>query len=272
MNTKKYTIQLGESALDIDVENPMGDATYFVFALHKSGSVLLNAMVREMAAVAKVPFVDVPGLLFSKGFMISEVSNLCGGVFAQEGVCFGGFRHIPPPVLGVKLTKESRSVLLVRDPRDMLVSHYFSMLKSHSIPQGGKVRDFMLGAREQAGQTSIDAYVVEKADFFVTQFIRYDADLLRDHSERTKIYRYEDVIFEKVSWLSDMNDWFGWGVDHGVIQSIATTHDLRPEHEDTAKHVRRVVPGDHREKLQPETIATLNEMFRPVVGRFGYNF
>lgn len=272
MNSKKYTIQVGETSFDVDVENPKGESTYFVFALHKSGSVLLNAMIRELAAIAKVPFIDVPGLLFSKGLMIGEVSNLCGGLFDQEGVCFGGFRHIAPPALGVNLTETSRSVLLVRDPRDMLVSHYFSMLKSHAIPQAGKVRAFMLGAREQAGQTSIDTYVIEKAGFFVKQFERYEIDLLRDHSERTKIYRYEDVIFEKATWLADMNDWFGWGVDRGTTDKIAASHDVRPEQEDAAKHVRRVVPGDHRNKLQPETIAKLDEMFGPVVERFGYKF
>ncbi len=271
MSSKRYTIQLGESSLDVDLRVSGRPETYYAFAFHKSGSVLLNAMVSELCKAADVSFVDVPGLLFSKGYPLSAVTNHCGGLFGQEGVCFGGFRHIPPPVLGLELTANSRSVLLVRDPRDMLVSHYFSMLKSHAVPQGGKVRDYLLEAREAAGQTTIESYVLEKADFFVKQFIRYEADLLRTHGDRTRIYRYEDVIFEKGDWLADINDWFGWGVNRATIDKIASAHDVRPDKEDEGKHVRRVVPGDHREKLGQETIEKLNEMFRPVVKPFGYD-
>lgn len=47
--------------------------------------------------------------------------------------------------------------------------------------------------------------------------------------------------------------------------------DRRPAQERPDKHVRRVTPGDHREKLQPATIARLNEAFGDVLERFGYS-
>jgi hypothetical protein len=40
--------------------------------------------------------------------------------------------------------------------------------------------------------------------------------------------------------------------------------------EDPHKFVRRVTPGDHRVKLNPATIKTLNDLLAPVMETFGY--
>src|SRR5262249_5892851 len=40
--------------------------------------------------------------------------------------------------------------------------------------------------------------------------------------------------------------------------------------EDVWSHKRKVTPGDHREKLQSETIRQLDEIFCPVLTKLGY--
>ena len=227
-------------------------------------------MLQDLALAANTPFVDVPGLRFQKGFRLNDVSNECGGLLNEPGVCFGGFRHFPPTALGLNLTPFSRSVLLVRDPRDILVSHYFSMLKSHAVSEKGEVRERLLSAREEAGNVDIDSYVIEKAGFFVKQFVLYRSQLLGREEIPVKVFRYEEVIFEKARWLTEINEWFGWEVKDSVVEKIAKRHDLRPESENESQHVRKVTPGDHREKLKQETIGALTETFKDIVKPFGY--
>ena len=41
--------------------------------------------------------------------------------------------------------------------------------------------------------------------------------------------------------------------------------------EDAWSHKRKITPGDHREKLQPETIRQLDQIFAPVLDRLGYS-
>ena len=41
--------------------------------------------------------------------------------------------------------------------------------------------------------------------------------------------------------------------------------------EDAWPHKRKVTPGDHREKLQPETIRQLDQLFAPVLDKPGYS-
>ena len=40
--------------------------------------------------------------------------------------------------------------------------------------------------------------------------------------------------------------------------------------ENLMKHKRQVIPGDHRRKLKPETIATLNSDLADILDRYGY--
>ena len=41
--------------------------------------------------------------------------------------------------------------------------------------------------------------------------------------------------------------------------------------EDVWSHKRKVTPGDHREKLQSETIRQLDKIFAPVLDKLGYS-
>ena len=243
----------------------------FVFALHKSGSVLLNSMIKEVVDSVDIPFVDLPVYLFSNGIKLPEVVSGTADVFAMKGCVFGGFRHFPPPALEVGNFSDSKSILLVRDPRDILVSFYFSMLKSHAIPKSGAARDTLLAERERVSDFDIDEFVREKSAFVIKQFQRYERQLLAKHSGSCRLFRYEDVIFEKTQWLSDVCQWFGWNVDPALIEKVANAHDIRPSEENTDAHIRRVAPGDHREKLSEETIEWLNQELRETVAPFGYD-
>ncbi|QKD83329.1 hypothetical protein HPC62_14990 [Thermoleptolyngbya sichuanensis A183] len=52
-----------------------------------------------------------------------------------------------------------------------------------------------------------------------------------------------------------------------LYQELFEAHkaDFQVEDEDVYRHKRQVLPGDHTRKLQPETIAVLNEKFAEVL-------
>ncbi len=56
----------------------------------------------------------------------------------------------------------------------------------------------------------------------------------------------------------------------GQATAVAAQQDIIPDEEDPTKHVRRARPGDHREKLQPETIAYLDDAFRDILAKYDY--
>jgi hypothetical protein len=86
----------------------------------------------------------------------------------------------------------------------------------------------------------------------------------------TTVLRYEDYIFEKGALIALIARRFGWCADDHLVELILEWADIRPQQEDPTSFIRRVTPGDHREKLRAGTIATLNEKLRPALELFGY--
>jgi hypothetical protein len=198
-----------------------------------------------------------------------DIPTAVNGAFAAAGYAYGGFRSLPggfsiPPFAA------HRTILFVRDPRDMLTSLYFSLAHSHR-PPGNAVGEALATAfreqREEVNRMSIDAFALERTNTVINQFRIVNKKL---SGIPHRLYRYEDVVFEKLSWARDMVDYLGLTVSPSVIEAAVAANDMRPDVEDVTQHVRNVVPGDHRVKLRPETISELNTRLQPILRSYHY--
>ena len=91
-------------------------------------------------------------------------------------------------------------------------------------------------------------------------------------SGRSCVYRYEDVILNKRPWLASMAEHLGWRADMpGLVEGMMGWADKVPAEERSHEFIRRVIPGDHREKLSPAVIAALDASLRPAMELFGYS-
>ncbi len=239
------------------------------FAVRKSGSVMLNRILKALCEHRNIPFVSIPDAFFRWGVPLDEAPEDTSKLFKPNGYFYGGFRRWPV-AFDIPILSTARSVLLLRDPRDRLVSDYYSMRESHSEP-GKSLRGVReeVTWREKARSMDIDAYVREMAPSVRTDLERYRDELCAKYP--VKIYRYEDVIYNKRDWIGDLVSHYGWDVPADVIAEIAAENDVIPESEDTANHVRQVHPGNYRDKLSPATIDFLTDYFQGVMGDFGYN-
>ena len=157
-------------------------------------------------------------------------------------------------------------MLLIRDPRDILASAYFSEAFSHTLMPGEA------GAWQQANRTavrrlSINCFVIQRAPDILQRFDSYRPLLT---NPGTRLFRYEDVVYSKEEWIEEMLDHLDLSLDRARVRKIVPLVDHRPPVEDPAAHVRQVKPGDHRAKLRPSTIAALDSVFRDVLSRFEY--
>jgi hypothetical protein len=208
--------------------------------------------------------------LWSSGIPFGAVPPEVSGIFVQHGYLFGGFRSFPPRMTMPKWAS-GNIVLLVRDPRDMVVSLYFSEKYSHT-PPGTELSPLQyeqfLEERAKSLSSELEQFCLGKAPLVSNQFnvIHHKLDGLKH-----QIYRYEDVIFEKRKWLDDMTDYLKLEVAEATIAAVAARHDIVPSAEDPFQHIRKVKPGDFREKLKPETISALSEAFAHILDRYGYD-
>jgi hypothetical protein len=245
--------------------------TTFAFSVFKAGSVLMNKMLSEACDELGISFVDLPGFSFGYGFDFDapEMADEVSRIFKPRGYCYGGFRMFPRNAR-IPIIKEHKKCLLVRDPRDILVSHFFSMKNSHPAPgvDAGDTCDKVFTYIKDITAEGIDKYVLRVSTIISNSMKRY-TEIIDD--ENLRLYRYEDVVFSKKEWLTDMMQFLEWPLPPEQIAAISAANDIRPDKEDQARHIRKVTPGDHKEKLQPETIAALNEKFEPVFRLYGYS-
>ncbi|MAV31485.1 MAG: hypothetical protein CL866_04610 [Cycloclasticus sp.] len=241
----------------------------YAFSLHKSGSTLLFNMLADIAPHAEYTYFSIQDQMFKQGvpaMMKAPALEKIENIFDDNGYVFGGFRLYPDNYL-IPNIKTAKKILLVRNPMDALVSWYYSTIKTHEIPKLGKLKKVWERNRKNAKAQSIDEFVLQEADRHYKKFIDY---LKIIEYENTRVYRYEDIIYEKENFLADICDFFEWNVGKNNIATVSKRYDVFPEKEDQDSHVRNVHPNDYKNKLSVQTQQDLEEKFVDILEAFGY--
>ena len=236
-------------------------ASVFIVGLLKSGSTLLNRIMRPITTAAGLTFRSPANELFERGVDIKKATV----DFEPFGYAYGGFRDLPWPLPDFAA---DRTVLLVRDPRDALTSFYFSLAYSH-VPPGTADSPSLLRAfearRDRVRAMTIDEFVLLEATAHARLIRRTIAN-----ASRCRLYRYEEIIFDKQTWAADMVEYLGLAPPPRLVSTVVARNDVLPTEDAPLEHIRHVTPGDHRDKLQPETIAALDARFRWLMRKMGY--
>jgi hypothetical protein len=245
-------------------------SAFFVFSLHKCGSTMLTNLMQEVLQAAGEPWVNFPDQFFRLGVPAKDwrqdkaLSDL-----VVPGLVYTGYRFLPE-FMSRDMLAAGRSVLLVRDPRDALVSAFFSFGAngSHVLPgtAKGDAADAILKARAAAADMTINEWVLKRARAVAVEFMRYAPHVGQPDF---RLFRYEDVLFDKARLLADVFAHFGLPLPANAA-AIAERHHVLPGKEDPSKHIRKATPGDHRDKLTPETIAELDRILAEPLRFYGY--
>ena len=237
----------------------------FFFSFHKCASVLFSRFVLKRALGFE--HVDYAGRM-----AIGEATPPF--TFAPQGHLYGPLRlsaqgdvldQIVLPALDAVRRDDLRACVMVRDPRDMIVSQFFHNRDGQPLRPEHAGAAWKEEERAATVQLGIDRYVPEKATRFLAGYER--AVRLVADRPTTHVLRYEDMVDD-------------WNAFQDQLQSV---FDLAPESirdleqesrpnavEQPGAHKRSGATGDHRRKLTPETVEALTERFRPFLEKFGY--
>lgn len=250
-------------------KKPDTDSVFFM-SVHKSGSTLLNNVVKDLCASLDLSFVDIQSFFFNSGIPDNNIPTDTSEIFKPKGYVYSGFRYFPHqyeinPIDSCKL------ILLLRDPRDAVVSQYFSITKSHPMPgnkHSGELFDHMKERRQSYSKMDIDEFCIQEIEGFIKKLETYDS-LIKGH-DNYRVFQYEEVIYLKKKWILNMLNFLEWKLEPGEALRIARKFDQFPSAEDVNSHIRQVHPGNFRTKLKKETIAHINKKYRDVLMRFHY--
>jgi hypothetical protein len=250
-----------------------------VFTLHKSASMFIHRQCEVLCQLAGLPYhsPNVPGSGLNARRLLTDPS-----VWHSRHGCFAPLRfYIDLP------HRENYQILLhLRDPRDVLVSMFYSYCFIHA----GEIAPDT-GYRHEVAARGIDAFVLAKStgdsgtvpgDYGTGGHVE---DLIGNLPRRYRDYleqllgkpnvtwvKYEEMVSDYRGWLTKFIQPFAIRDERGVIERlVAQSAEFFPKRsQDAMSHVRHVAPGDHRAKLKPETIARLNEIYADVLAALGY--
>jgi hypothetical protein len=269
--TTAVTVKADGVEVAFDVATGLGGPAFFALGVRKSGSTMLHKIITFLAARNGVNTVDLPGTFFRKGLVVANWQDVPIEHVIHPGNIYTGFRAFPTALGETRAFRDGLKVYMFRDPRDALVSQYFSDAYSHDIPSEkeavGPGREIFLKKREAARQTDIEDYVIKQARALGNTLERY-GPLLTDPN--CLVLRYEDYVFQKRRLVHKVLKHFGWTLAPGQVDTLMEMVDQVPQTEDKMRFVRKAIPGDHREKLQPETLRRLNNLLKSVLSQYDY--
>lgn len=195
----------------------------------------------------------------------------------NHNFCYGPVRDFRVERCHFESNISTHRIFQVRDPRDILVSQYYSFGWNHTDQGFNKKEE---ATREKIRNQTIDEYVLEPlgAAHYLNMRFQPLIKFLNQQKDETKfsVVTYEEMVTDFPGYLAKVIQPFElnrYGFrSRSVVQAkyqFKYRNEFRPEQKHNA-HKRNVMPGEHRDKLKPQTIAALNDYFAECLTRLGY--
>lgn len=196
--------------------------------------------------------------------------------FEPRGFVYGPFRLSTPSgsrerqfltdrCATEEFVRGRRCVLLVRDPRDILVSAYHSFGFTHPWSPDPGIRAQQQRRRAVISAQTVDEYALASAEELAGQYLH--AHRLMRSGVRFTMIRYEDMIDSWSAFERGLREQLDFAPE--VLAEIRARSRPR-EGEDAAAHKRSGKVGSHRAKLAPTTVAAINDIMHAALDAFGY--
>ncbi|MEL7500111.1 MAG: sulfotransferase domain-containing protein [Planctomycetota bacterium] len=245
-----------------------------VHSLHKSGTMFLYKFFKQLSERQSYQFLSAnnsPPEYYDAASLQQQIDQVEGS--STTTVCRAPIRSFELDQFALnerefELASHKR-IFHLRDPRDMLVSEYYSFGWTHPTEQ----QKGLESRRQEIQQMSVDEYVVTQAEVCTwpvdqkyAPLANYEFDL-----EHELVVTYEQMVTSFYKWCYAILNFLD--VKHAAWLTAKLAWKYRNEFKvagESLKHKRRIKPGDHRDKLDPKSISILNERFETILKRFGY--
>lgn len=235
-------------------------------SMHKAGStiidnILLDFMQAKGYAIDRISL-GVP----SSPLPADEVYVSYQDKMLPDGVYYGVARG--PYVSRMPVLKTMKIIMQVRDPRDCITSAYFSYKVSHVPPKDPAQLERFLERRRKLGELDIDQYALSQVASYKTRMtILHD---LQQANPDLLLVKYEDMVQNTPVWLDRISGFIGQPLTPELRTALGDKIDFSVGSEDIRRHKRQITPGDHKRKLQNDTIEQMTEALNEQLALFGY--
>jgi hypothetical protein len=239
----------------------------FFYTFHKCASTLFSGYI--LKNVTGLWNIDYAKMIY-RGKMPNRIC------FKRSGYVYGPIRlsvktdtplyeKFIKQVNTYEFVRDKLAIFLIRDPRDILVSQYYSFGFSHSLSPDTKTQNRQRSQRAKIQAMTLEEYVVNEAPSIKRYFnIAYE---LSKSCKRGVILKYEDMIDNYEQFSRDLSQVLK--ISNKVKDQIFLR--TRPKAaEDISSHRRSGRPGQFRSRLNQKIIKRLNMILNPTLNLFNY--
>ena len=267
-NTLRRFLARANSEFEYQIRGKQKPSVYF-YTVHKCASTLFsNSILSQVRFLKPIDYADrIYRGAKIEGFDLKENGRLYGPIRVTsfpDGPLYEPFvKYFTTP----GFTRNKRCLFFFRDPRDVIVSSYYSFGWSHGLSQNPEVRKFQEQNRQQIQDQSLDAFALSEAVRARGQY-ELMAQLI-DTCEDATVITYEQMI------RGDRG--FYKAIQNSLELSSATVEEIYKETRPVKKinhesHRRDGSIGGFRKELKNSTIERINAILENVLNRFGYPF
>jgi len=253
------------------------------FTTHKAGSMVLHRVLKDICELNRIRYYSPNESRKSRTALPFDRIFAGHDFIARKRGCFGPIRFFVP----TRALAGANLILHLRDPRDVLVSMFYSYCYMHA----GEIERHT-GYRKEVAEAGIDRFVLDmvgepfyhyRGDYGIGSRYKEHVGHVLDRYQRyleevfprpnTTVVSYEEMVLSFPTWLGKVIGAFTLtnpDETRAVVEARHANSVAAGEEEDVWSHKRKVTPGDHREKLQSGTIRRLDEIFAPVLEKLGY--
>jgi len=245
-----------------------------VFTMHRSASMLIHYFCRIICDNIGMTYYspNEDSLPESEAIFDEEF-------WEDKSGCFGPIRWF----VNVPNIDNYKIILHLRDPRDVLVSMFYMYGYAHN----GQIAGYS-GCRKEVADKGIDDFVLTMTTG-IPHIERYgtgQSSLMGNVLERYESYianllyrpnvtfiKYEEMVNDFPTWIHKLLDVFEPPNKNSIADVFIKRAkvEFSGKREDKWEHIRKITPGDYKEKLKPETIVELNKRFENVLDRLDYS-
>lgn len=174
---------------------------------------------------------------------------------------------------GQDALSDKRFLLCVRDPKDALVSQYFSWRNSHKN-NSDEILEYRKRFQDMTPVQGMKTLVYEKKFLFAEQCARWLRHL--DDASAIRITRYESLLEDFETTVQNDAAWLNLdlgGIDLAELKAATSFENIAGRsagEENVNSHLRKGVIGDHINYFDPELSSIFEEYCGSIRDKFGY--
>lgn len=242
------------------------ESAYF-YTLHKCASTLFSGYVlRNVRGLRHIDYARqiYHGKNVTK-VMFKETGHVYGPIRLSVERVSPVYKMLVKPASDSKFVTDKIAIFLVRDPRDILVSAYYSFGYTHGLSEVREIRERQSVNRKEIQTKTVDEYVLDAADTIVQDFDIVDS--LSSACKRSTVLKYETMVDDYENFIEQFTKYID--INRKAVQHMFERS--RPKRRvDTSSHRRSGKPENFRTALRKDTISALNEKLANTLERFQY--